>query len=157
MIPTRTVAATLGLSIVAAALTACSVPVPKPSATCAEAFKAASSEMNTLYATHPFYGPEYDALYEDGVITDEEQVELDAMMADEEAKYNALVDPVFDACENVTDLYAGAYAYRNEADWALQESEYVSREEAQNYFVVAYCTGNEARRACSDFDPDDWR
>ena len=139
------------------ALSACAAPVSKATQACDAAFKLASEQMNTLYATHPFYGPDYDALYEDGEISDEEQVKLDAMMADEEAQFNSLVDPVYDACKNVEDLYVGAYAYKDVADWALLESEYVSREETKAFFIVGYCNGNQERRACADYEPNDWR
>lgn len=142
------------------ALAGCVVDVAAPakaSDPCDQAFSAASVEMNVLYDTHPLYGDEYDALYQDGEITAEEQTRLDAMMADENAAYLALVAPVGDACHGVEDLYAGAFAYRDTADWALQESEYVSREEAKGWFIVAFCATFPTSNACSDYDANDWK
>jgi hypothetical protein len=146
-------ATALGVLLSGCSGSSASVPVQKPSAPCDEAFDVASEKMNTLYATHPLYGDEYDALYSDGEITPEEQVRLDAMMADEDTQYSALVSPVMDACEGVEDLYWGAFAHRYEADWALLESEAVTREEAKEYFLVAYCGTYPDRKACSDYAP----
>lgn len=113
--------------------------------------------MNEHYATHPFFGAEYDALYADGAIDENEQPQLDAMMADEQAKFTALVDPVYDSCSGVEDLYAGAFVHRKDADWAPLDVESMSREEIKKGFIVSYCYGNEARPACADFIADDWR
>lgn len=141
----------LGLGVVA-----CSPQVPAASPACDEAFTVASAAMNEHYATDPFFGPEYDALYEDGTISDEEQVTLDEMMANEAAAFAALIDPVLDACDGWQDLYAGGYSHRNDADWGLIDNEYVSREEARNLFVVGMCVDHTDRPACADFDVADW-
>jgi len=124
---------------------------------CASAFETASNGINDHYATHPMYGPEFDALYEDGTISDTEQPILDAMIADEEAKFNAVVDPVYDACNGVEEFYAGAFAQKDNADWALAENEIMTREKNKKIFVMSYCFGQEARPACSDFVAEDWK
>lgn len=146
---------TIGTTV---ALAGCSPATPEPaSSACDSAFAAASAAMNEHYATHPFFGAEYDALYADGAIDENEQPQLDAMMADEQAKFTALVDPVYDSCSGVEDLYAGAFVHRKDADWALLDVESMSREEIKKGFIVSYCYGNEARPACADFIADDWR
>lgn len=142
----------LGLS----GCTATETPKP-PSSACDAAFSTASTAINDHYNTHPMFGAEYDALYEDGQISDEEQSTLSAMIADEEAKFAAIVDPVYDACDGVEDLYSGGYAHKDDADWALLENEHMSREENKKIFVVSHCYGNTARPACSDFVEDEWR
>lgn len=149
--------ALLGLGALLISGCAGAEPAPTASEQCAEAFDTASENMNQHYDTHPFFGSAYDDLYADGEITAEEQVELDALMADEEAQYAAAIDPIFDACSGWEDLYAGAFAHKDEADWALQESEHVSRNEAREGFVVGFCFDNTDRPACSDFNEDDWR
>lgn len=113
--------------------------------------------MNDHYANHPLFGPEYDELYADGTIDDAEQPVLSAMIADEEAAFAALVDPVYDACSGVEDLYAGALAHRDDADWALTDVPNMSRQEIKKIFVASHCYGNESRPACHDFVADDWR
>lgn len=123
---------------------------------CDDAFAAASSAMDQHYATHPLFGAEYDAIYADGAVTDEEQVTLDAMLADEEARFVALIDPIYDACSGVEDLYAGGFAHREDADWALVDVESMSREEIKAGFIFAHCYEKEARPACSDFVLEDW-
>lgn len=123
---------------------------------CDAAFASASAAMNQHYATHPLFGAEYDAIYADGAVSDEERVTLDAMLADEEAQFAALVDPVYDACAGVEDLYSGAFAHRDDADWALLDIESMSREDIKSDFIFSYCYENESRPACSDFVLDDW-
>ena len=123
---------------------------------CDAAFATASSAMNQHYATHPLFGAEYDAIYADGDVSDEERDTLDAMLADEEATFAALVDPVYDACTGVEDLYAGAFAHRDDADWALLDVESMSREDIKSDFIFSHCFENEVRKACSDFVLDDW-
>lgn len=123
---------------------------------CDAAFETASDAMNDHYATHPFFGPEYDAIYADGVVSDDERVTLDAMLADEEAKFMALVEPVYNACSGVEDLYAGAFAHRDDADWALLDVESMSREDIKAGFIFSHCYKNEVRPACTDFVLEDW-
>lgn len=123
---------------------------------CDAAFAASSTAMNQHYATHPLFGAEYDAIYADGEVSDEERVVLDAMLADEEAAFTALVDPVYDACTGLEDLYAGAFAHRDDADWALVDVESMSREDIKAGFIFSHCYENEARPACADFVLDDW-
>ncbi|CAH0174706.1 hypothetical protein SRABI76_01371 [Microbacterium oxydans] len=123
---------------------------------CDAAFGSASVAMNQHYATHPLFGPEYDAIYADGAVSDEEQATLSAMLAEEEAQFAALIDPVYDACTGVEDLYAGAFAHREDADWALLDVESMSREDIKAGFVFSHCYEKEARRACSDFVLEDW-
>lgn len=41
----------------------------------------------------------------------------------------SLIDPIYDACTGVEDLYAGAFAHRDDADWALLDVESMTREE----------------------------
>ena len=151
--------AVVGLLGVALSVTGCASAASVGEATpgCNSAFETASSAMNTHYKTHPFFGEPYDALYADGTISDAEQVELDALMEDEQAKFAALVDPTYDACSSVEDLYRGAFAHRDIADWALLDVESMSREEIKAIFVTSHCHGNETRPACSDFDPEEWR
>ena len=123
---------------------------------CDAAFATSSAAINQHYATHPLFGAEYDAIYADGVVSDEERVTLDAMLTDEEATFTALVDPVYDACMGVEDLYAGAFAHRDDADWSLLDVESMSREDIKAGFIFSHCYENEARPACSDFVLDDW-
>lgn len=125
----------------------------QPTAECKAAFDGASGEIETLYSTHPFYGDEYDELYSDGTITDEEQTQLDAWMADEEAQYTAINEPLYDACQGVEDFYAGAYAQGDRADWRLEGTEAISTEELKEIFLSSRCYGNESRPACSDYEP----
>lgn len=148
--------ATVGIALGLAGCTSAETPKP-PSTACDVAFSVASDAMNRHYATHPMFGPEYDALYEDGIITDEEQPTLDAMIDDEEAAYNAAIAPIYIACGSVEDLYAGAFAHREDADWAVIENEYMTRDEIKKDFIVSHCHGNTDRPACSDFAEDDWR
>lgn len=132
-------------------------PVPEAaSPACDAAFTDSSVAMKTHYATHPLFGAEYDALYADGTISDEERVVLDGMLADEEAKFAALIDPVYDACTGVEDLYAGAFAHREDADWGLLDVESISREDIKSDFIFSYCYEKEPRPACSDFVLEDW-
>lgn len=132
-------------------------PVPEAaSPACDAAFAASSTAMNQHYATHPLFGAEYDAIYADGAVSDEEQATLDAMLADEEAKFAALIDPVYDACTGVQDLYAGAFAHREDADWGLLDVESISREDIKSDFIFSYCYEKEPRPACSDFVLEDW-
>lgn len=125
----------------------------RPTAECGEAFDTASSAIETLYSTHPFYGDEYDELYSDGDITDEEQAQLDAWMADEEAQYAAINEPLYDACQGVEDFYAGAYAQGDRADWGLEGTEAISTGELKEIFLSSRCYGNESRPACADYEP----
>ncbi|MBP3976408.1 hypothetical protein [Microbacterium sp. BLY] len=108
-----------------------------------------SAAMNQHYETHPLFGPEYDAIYSDGVVSDEEQVALDAMLADESAQFAALVDPILDACTGVEDLYAGAFAHRDNADWALLDVESMTREEIKADFIFSRCYEKEYRERCA--------
>ncbi len=146
------------IAAAALALAGCSGEVVPEAASpdCDAAFATASEAMNVHYANHPLFGAEYDAIYADGAVSDEEQVTLDAMLADEEAKFAALVDPVYDACDGVEDLYAGAFAHRDDADWALLDVESMSRDDIKADFIFGHCYGNESRPACSDFVVDDW-
>lgn len=126
------------------------------SPTCDAAFATASSAMNEHYTIHPLFGAEYDAIYADGAVTDEEQARLDAMLADEQVQFVALVDPVYDACSGVEDLYSGAFAHRDDADWGLLDDESISRKDIKSDFIFSYCYEKEPRAACSDFVVDDW-
>lgn len=150
--------AALAIGVLSLSLAACSGEAVPDAASpeCDAAFATASDAMNTHYATHPFFGAEYDALYADGTITDEERIILDAMIADEEAKFSALVDPVYDACTGVEDLYAGGFAHREDADWALLDVDSMTRAQIKAGFISSYCFGHEDRAACSDFVVDDW-
>ncbi|TCJ23784.1 hypothetical protein E0W80_09495 [Microbacterium sp. PI-1] len=123
---------------------------------CDAAFAASSIAMNQHYATHPLFGAEYDAIYADGAVSDEEQATLDAMLADEEAQFTALIDPVYDACTGVQDLYAGAFAHRDDADWGLLDVESISTEDIKSDFIFSYCYEKESRPGCSDFVLEDW-
>lgn len=159
----RVLAVAVGLGA-AVMLTSCaasgqsSAPIQKSATTsCNSAFDTASAAVNAHYKNDPMFGPEYDALYADGTISAEEQPRLDAMIQAEEESYAKAVDPVYDACKGVEDLYAGAYAHKDDADWALQESEAMDREKVRKIFVVSFCSGKEARPACSDFVAADWK
>lgn len=125
----------------------------QPSAACKAAFDAASDAIEVLYATHPFYSDEYDNLYADGVITDEEQAQLDAWMADEEVQYTAINEPTYDACQGVEDFYAGAFSQGDRADWGLEGTGAISREELKDIFLSSRCYEQEARPACADYQP----
>lgn len=127
-----------------------------PTAGCDAAVSEASAAMNEHYATHPLFGPEYDALYADGELTDQESETLNAWVADEEEQFTAAIDPIFDACTGVEDLYAAAFEHRNVADWGLLESEYLTHDENKSIFVISYCGSVTDRPACHDFDPEDW-
>lgn len=103
------------------------------------------------------FGAEFDAIYEDGEVSEDERTTLSAMIVDEEAQFVAIVDPIYDACAGVEELYAGAFAYRDVADWALKDAPAISREDSKKIFIVTHCHRNEARPACLDFVADDWR
>lgn len=140
-------------------LTGCSAPdteISEVSPQCLSAFENASAKMNEHYDTHPMFGPEYDELYADGTISGSEQSVLDEMISDEEHKFVALVDPVYESCSGVEEFYAGAFANKDVADWALAGNEVMTREENKNIFVTSYCYGREDRPACSDFNIGDW-
>jgi hypothetical protein len=154
----RLVAPLLVASGVVASLAGC-VPHTGPSSAaarpaCLEAFRVAHDAEAELYATHPFHGAEYEAVYEDGDVTPEEQAWLDVQLADEEAKFSALIDPVYDACTGVEDLYASAYALGPDSYWGLVGGDEASFKET---FIVSFCFEKESRPACSDYRPDDWR
>jgi len=138
-----------------AALTGCAQH-EGPTESCGAAFDDASAKIEHLYATHPFFGPEYDKLYEDGEITDAEQQRLDEMMSDEEAQYEAIIDPLYDSCDGVEDFYLGAYSQGDKADWALEGNEAISTADLKRIFISSYCNGRQDRKACADFDPDEW-
>lgn len=157
----RNLAIALTLVTIGGTTSAC-VPVEvkpgfKPTSSCMSAFSEASRAMNDHYENDPLFGAEYDDIYADGKVTKKEQKKLSKMIADEEAAFASLVDPVYDACSGYEDLYASAYAHRDNADWALQESEGIDREDAREIFVVSYCLDNEDRPACFDFVAEDWR
>lgn len=143
-----TAAGTLALGL--ASLAGCA---PTVTASCSAAFDQASQDIETLYATHPFYGAPYDAIYEDGDVTDEEQLELNAMMADEESKYNAAVEPLYSACSGVEDFYQGAYDQGDSADWSVHGTPAISDEDLKTYFLDAYCGKRTETNACSDYVP----
>ncbi|WP_449278014.1 hypothetical protein [Leucobacter sp. GX24907] len=126
------------------------------SAACNEAFDEASEAINHLYANHPFYGPEYDALYADGEITEEEQATLDAMQADENAQFEAAIAPTYEACNGIEEFYTAAYERRDDSDWSLKDSEHITTEENKAYFLSSYCHGREAKPACADFVAEEW-
>ncbi|WP_337004047.1 MULTISPECIES: hypothetical protein [unclassified Microbacterium] len=150
--------ATVAIAASVLALAGCSGDVEPAAASpdCDAAFATASDAMNAHYANHPLFGAEYDAIYADGEVSDEERVTLDSMLADEQAKFAALVDPVYDACDGVEDLYAGGFAHRDDADWALLDVESMTRDDIKAGFIFDYCYENESRRACADFDVDEW-
>jgi len=157
-------AALLAVTCVAAAIAATilvvnlnKVAIPEAATPmCVAAFATASTAMNQHYETHPLFGPEYDAIYADGVVSDEEQVTLDAILEDESVQFAALVDPIYDACTGVEDLYAGAFAHRDEADWALLDVESMTTEEIKAGFIFSHCYEKEFRPSCSDFVLEDW-
>lgn len=65
-------------------------------------------------------------------------------------------DPVYDACIGVEDLFAGGYAHRNSADWALGSTGFGTFDEQESMFITVMCHREEHRPACPDFDSDDW-
>jgi|GEM_PF-5386053 len=141
-------AGTLALGL--AALTGCAQTV---TASCSSAFDQASQDIETLYATHPFYGAAFDAIYEDGDVTDDEQLKLNEMMADEESKYNAAIEPLYSACTGAEDFYQGAYDQGDRADWSLHGTPAISDEDLKKYFLDAYCGKRTETNACSDYVP----
>lgn len=169
---TRTrVAAGAAALLIAGALTGCGLTIPADgfappsepsegsdaqSSTCDDAFATASDAMNAHYATHPYYGEEYDELYADGELTDEEQVTLDTVMADEEAKFTALIDPIYDACDGVEDMYAAAFDHREDADWGLVNAPALTSDDLKAMFIITYCFDMTDRPACNDFVAEDW-
>ncbi|KZE91940.1 hypothetical protein [Microbacterium sp. TNHR37B] len=130
--------------------------VSAPSAACGKAFDRAAAAIRMHYDTHPLYGPESDKLYENG-LTDAEQKQLSKWIADDEAKYAKIIDPVYEKCDGWEDLYRAAYAQGPDSEWSLHGNVTVSDEQLREYFVVSYCLGKEDRRACADFVADDWR
>ncbi|WDH78223.1 hypothetical protein PTQ19_11945 [Microbacterium esteraromaticum] len=113
--------------------------------------------MNEHYTTHPLFGPGVDALYADGKLSDEESATLNEWTADEEERFNAVIEPVYDACAGVEDLYAAAYEHRGDADWMLAENEYQTTAELKSFFIQSFCTDKTDRPACHDFDAADWQ
>lgn len=109
--------------------------------------------MNEHYATHPMFQSGYDYLLQSG---DEGRALWDAIAADEMDAYDALVDPVYDACTGVEDLFAGAYTHRESADWALGSTGFGTFDEQKSMFISVMCHGYEHRPACQDFDPTEW-
>jgi hypothetical protein len=121
---------------------------------CGEAFRVADEAERELYATHPFYGDEYDDVYTLSERTAEQEAWLDWALEDQEVQFQALTEPLYDACTGVEDLYAGAYALGEESYWGLVGGD---EDLYKNIFVVSFCLGNETRPACADFVADDWR
>lgn len=120
---------------------------------CLNAFSEASKAMTQLYATHPMFQSEYDDLLASG----DEGLEMwDEIATDASDAYDAIVDPVYDACNGVEDLFAGAYAHRDSADWSLGSTGFGTFDEQKSMFLSVMCYRNEQRPACNDFDPDDW-
>lgn len=144
----------------AASLASCAGATPQMapvSKGCGDAFSTASIAMNHHYETHPLYGDDYDALYADGEISEDEQPVLDAMMADEETQFMAAIDPVYEACQGVEEFYAGAFSERENADWALLDAPNISHAEMKSMFISSYCYEMEERPACSNFIAADWQ
>lgn len=137
-------------------------PEPDPelavlSDACDSAFASVSRDMTEHYATHDLYTDAYDQLFDDGELTDEEEEILDRMMADEVEKFEAAIDPIFDACNGVEELYAGALKHRDEADWGLVDVPAFTSDDLKSMFISSYCFDMTDRPACSDFVPEDWR
>ena len=123
---------------------------------CDAAFATASKDMTEHYATHDLYSDAYDELYDDGELTSEEQETLDKMTDDEESKFNALIDPIYDACNGVNELYEGANKHRDDADWGLADVEAFTSDELKAMFISSYCYDMTDRPACNDFVAEDW-
>lgn len=134
--------------IVAGTISACATSVRQPSAECDEAFKTAGSSLERHYATHPLFGAEYDAIYEDGDVSAEEQAQLDEWAADEEEKFDVIVAPTLDNCDGQADFYAGAYAQGPDSDWGVHGTAAIGDDELREIFLSTWCAGNEARNAC---------
>lgn len=127
-------------------------PAPTASQSCKGAFDVATAEIATLYETHPFFGDEYDNLYMDG-LTDVEAARVEELRLDEEAQYNAIVEPTYFACEGVEDFYLGAYTQEDQYNWGLEGNEAISTEELKDTFISSYCATRVETPACSDYDP----
>ena len=125
-----------------------------PSSACLEAFNKASEGIENLYATHPLYGAESDAIYADGVVTDEEQAQINVWLDDSDAQYAAIIAPTYEQCQGVEDFYAGAYAQGDKGDWNVRGNEVISDSESRDIFLNSYCHNEESKPACSDFVPE---
>jgi len=135
-------------------LTSCSgSEVASPTSACAAAFDQATAAIEVLYDTHPFYGSEYDEVYADGNVTAEEQLQIDAWLADEEVQYAAIIEPLYGACDGTEDFYAGAYHQGDKGGWALQEPSALSRAESKEIFLNAYCGQRSDTSSCAGHTP----
>lgn len=123
---------------------------------CNAVFATASVDMTEHYATHEFYSDAYDELYARGEWTSEEEAEIDRIHEDEIAKFDALIDPIYDACDGVNGLYEGAYKHRDAADWGLADVPAFTSEELKAMFISSYCYDMTDRLACNDFVAEDW-
>ncbi len=157
--------------LVAGALAGCSLMIPtngaappselsdapaSQSGECDVAFATASKGMTEHYATHDLFSDAYDKLYDDGELTGEEQEALDMMTEDEESKFTALIDPIYDACDGVNELDEGAYKHRDAADWGLADVPAFTSDELKAMFISSYCYDMTNRPACNDFVAEDW-
>lgn len=144
----------IGLSVVilsAISLTGCS-PSPSATASCESTFDRATTDIATLYATHPFFGDEYDQLYADG-LTDAEAARVEELRIDEETQYNAMVEPTYFACEGSEDFYLGAYTQPDQYNWGLEGNEAISTEKLKEIFLSSHCASRLETPACEDYVP----
>ncbi|MBZ4488067.1 hypothetical protein LQ938_11685 [Microbacterium sp. cx-55] len=154
----RTLALGMSLVILSAVLTSCSffrVPDldPRPlsiTPSCDAAFAEASLSYAAHLEEHPLYTELKDPLYADGELSDRERV----LVEDAKAEYDRIVDPIYDACSGVEDLYAGAFNHRSEELWwAAMLVDDVTHEIDKAGFIESQCEGRETRPACEDYVP----
>ncbi|MBZ4488093.1 hypothetical protein LQ938_11535 [Microbacterium sp. cx-55] len=123
------------------------------STSCDEAYGGASRAYAEHLQSHPLYTELDEPLYEDGALSDHER----ALIADANAEYDRITDPIYDACSGIEDLYAGAYNHRTEEPWKyMVQAEDLSQEEVKRGFIFSQCDGRENRPACADFVLADW-
>jgi hypothetical protein len=133
-------------------MTGCS-PTPSATAGCKSTFDTATSEIATLYETHPFFGAEYDELYADG-LTDAEADRVEDLRLDEEAQYNAIIEPTYFACAGSEDFYLGAFTQADQYNWGLEGNEAISTEKLKSIFLSSHCSSRTDTPSCKDYVPE---
>lgn len=132
-------------------LVSCSSSVAAPTVSCSKAFNNATTSLTELYATHPIYTSESDALYADGVVSVEEQSQLDQWLDDSNEKFERIISPIYEACTGIEDLFAGAYVSDQNGYWGVRPNEAFTLSESKELFLSSYCSGHEKQKACSDY------
>lgn len=151
VLPTAFTAAAFALLLSACTVqmpnTAAPEPETEPTAVssdaCIEAFAEADPQVRAHYETGPLqvYYETAPALPE----TDEEWADYEAAVAEDEAAFSAIVDPLYTECQNPEQFVEGARAYPFVV--GLTGPEFVDE-----ITLMSYCSGREETPACTDYE-----